>query len=294
MLLGHEIHFITGKGGVGKSTVAAAMALQLARSGRKTLLVELTEQSFFKDCFELTQITYQPQSISENLSVSSWKGNDCLKEYALYLLKSESLYKIFFENPIMQTFIRVAPTLQEIAILGKVTSQPRHHGPEMPFESIVVDGFATGHFLAMMRAPGGLAKTVQFGPMGEQSKGIDQCLRNSELCKYHIVTLPEELPLKETLDLSSSLYSEFQIQANVILNKMISIPESIQNNLNPNIDSQNINTSENIFTSYLQAQQFKQTQAIDFLEKNKMAFRQLPWIFKNSFKLVAKSLADFL
>jgi hypothetical protein len=146
----------------------------------------------------------------------------------------------------------------------------------------------------MMRAPGGLAKTVQFGPMGEQSKGIDQCLRNSELCKYHIVTLPEELPLKEALDLSSNLYSEFQIQANIILNKMISIPESIQNSLNSNIDFKNIKTSETIFTNYLQAQQVKQTKATDFLEKNKMAFRRLPWIFKNSFKLVAKSLADFL
>src|SRR6478609_844435 len=99
-----EIHFVTGKGGVGKSVVAAALALKLSRQGKKVLLVELGDQSFFKDFFELADVTFHPQLIKPNLSLALWTGESCLREYAQYLVKVESLAKLFFDNAVMRAF----------------------------------------------------------------------------------------------------------------------------------------------------------------------------------------------
>ncbi|MBV2169811.1 MAG: AAA family ATPase, partial [Bdellovibrio sp.] len=173
-----EIHFVTGKGGVGKSVVAAALALKKSREGKKVLLVELGDQSFYKDFFDLPAVGYQPTAIAPNLSLALWTGEACLQEYARHFIKVESLAKLFFENAVMKAFINVAPALPELAIMGKVTSGPRKHGPALPFDCLVVDAFATGHFVALLEAPKGMAQAVQFGPMGEQSRSIDACIRN--------------------------------------------------------------------------------------------------------------------
>ncbi|CAE81125.1 ArsA-related P-loop ATPase [Bdellovibrio bacteriovorus] len=221
-----EIHFVTGKGGVGKSVLAAALALKKSQEGKNTLLVELGDQSFFKDFFGLPQVGFQPVTIRPLLSVALWTGEACLQEYARHFIKVESLAKLFFENAVMKAFINVAPALPELAILGKVTSGPRKHGPPLPFDCIVVDAFATGHFIALLEAPKGMAEAVQFGPMGEQSRSIDAHIRNPEICKYHVVTLPEELPLKEASELVARLKNEFGVTAELIMNKMIEAPVS--------------------------------------------------------------------
>lgn len=229
--MNQEIHFVTGKGGVGKSVIAAALALKKSQEGKKVLLVELGDQSFFKDFFDLSVVEFQPTSIRPNLSVALWTGEACLQEYARHFIRVESLAKLFFDNAVMKAFINVAPGLPELAVMGKVTSGPRKHGPPLPFDCLVIDAFATGHFLALLKAPKAMADAIQFGPMGEQSRSIDACLRNPDLCHYHVVTLPEELPVKEATELLQRLKAEFSISAELIMNKLIqtSIPfEALQ------------------------------------------------------------------
>lgn len=223
-----EILFVTGKGGVGKSTVAAALALKKSKAGLRVLLVEIGDQSFYKDFFNLPRVGFEPTKIDTNLSVALWTGESCLREYIIYLIKVEALYKLFFDNAVMKAFVNVAPALPELAIMGKATSGPRHHGPKLPFDCIVIDCFATGHFMALMGAASGMAEAVKFGPMGEQSRSIDKVLRDPKVCHYYLVSLPEELPVKETIELHQHLEEKFGIQADVILNKCLSkkIPAS--------------------------------------------------------------------
>lgn len=216
-----EIHFVTGKGGVGKSTVAAALALKKAKSGLRTLLVEIGDQSFYKDYFRLPEVGFQPVKIQENFSVALWTGQNCLREYIIYLIKAEALYKLFFENAVMKAFVNVAPALPELAIMGKATSGPRHHGPALPFDCIIMDCYATGHFMALMGAAEGMAKAVKYGPMGDQSRSIDKTLRDPKLCHYHVVCLPEELPVRESEELFEELQKHYGVKAKLVLNKYL-------------------------------------------------------------------------
>ena len=231
-----KIHFFTGKGGVGKSLLAASYAHALAEKSDDgpVLLAELAERSFYKDFLPLNTVGYKPtvsENLSKNLSICQWSTADCLKEYALHLLKIESLYKLFFENPVSKSLIQVAPGLQELAILGKATSGARGHGPKMQFPKIVIDAFATGHFMSLFRAPKAMSEIISFGPMGEQSRSIDRWLRDPDFCEVHIVTLAEELPTTEAIELYHQIKTEFGITPKVYLNKLLNLTDLDYKNL---------------------------------------------------------------
>ncbi len=217
-----KIIFVTGKGGVGKSAVAAAMALERAQAGMKTLLVELGDQSFYKDYFNLAEVNYQPRKLKENLDLALWSGPECLREYARFLLKIESVYRLFFENAVTRSLVQVAPALSELAIMGKVTSHPRQVGPPLNYDCIVVDGFATGHFLALLKAPQGMAEAVKFGPMGEQSRSVEKVLKDPNHCSYFVVSLPEELPVQEAIELSEGIKKILGVSPVHLFNRLVS------------------------------------------------------------------------
>lgn len=276
-----EIIFITGKGGVGKSVVAAAVALQRASVGKKTLLVELGNQSFFKDFFQLNEVAYQPTPLRPNLDVALWSGSECLREYALHLLKIESLYKLFFQNPVTKTLVNVAPALPELSILGKITSgPPRFVGPTMDYDCLVVDAYATGHFLALIRAPAGMAEAVRFGPMGEQSRSIDAVIRNQEICKYVVVSLPEEMPVIEALEVSSGIEKQTGQKPIQVLNKLI-----------PNLDSATGQGSAE-FLSFIESEKVREKDALSQLAKYRTV--KLPFVLANNPWTVVESLSQEL
>lgn len=246
-----EIIFITGKGGVGKSAVAAAMANHKSLSGKKTLLVELGTRSFFKDYFNLSEVGFKPTAIKSGLDLALWSGTECLREYARYLLKVESLFRLFFENSVTRSLINIAPGLSELAIIGKATSYPRQVGPPLAYDCIVVDAFATGHFMALLKAPIGMSEAIGFGPMGEQSRGIIRILKNPEYCQYYVVSIPEDLPVQEALELSQSIQDITGIKPQHILNKYLKISEE---SLDCNGSNENVEEYKNQLKSELERQ----------------------------------------
>jgi anion-transporting ArsA/GET3 family ATPase len=218
-----KIYIVTGKGGVGKSTVAAALAQKLAAAGSKTILVELGEQSYFEHIYKIRP-DYSPIEVKKNLFLSIWSGERCLHEYVQHLVKVKKIAELFFENKIMKTFLRAAPALKELAILGKATSGVRHWGPRFEYDSIIIDAYSSGHLLALLSAPIGMAEIIDRGPMGEQSKNIIEVLRNKKIVEYWIVTLPEELPVTEAIELKKSLINLVGVVPKIICNKVYESP----------------------------------------------------------------------
>lgn len=271
MKSGIEIHFVSGKGGVGKSTFALAMAMAFAKKKRKTLLVELASESFFQDALQ-KPVSAEPKRHLENLDLAVWNGNSCLREYALHLLKSETLYKLFLENSVSKTLIQVAPGLAELAILGKITSgPPRNVGPKLNYDVLVVDAFSSGHFMALLKAPIGFAETIRFGPMGEQSRSIIQIIQDPKICHYHLVTLPEELPTAETQELRQQIEDLLPVKVNILMNRWLDISSSL--NRPPE------------FQKYLSELDTRQKEAESQLKSKST---RLPWVLSSNFQKICE------
>ena len=288
-----EINFVTGKGGVGKSAVAAALALRRAKAGQRTILVELGDQSYFRDYFSLDEVSYQPKKLELNgvkMDLAQWSGQECLKEYALHILKIESLYRLFFQNPVSRALVNVAPALSELAILGKITSgSPRNVGPKMPYDVIVVDAYASGHFMALLNAPAGLAAAVRFGPMGDQVRAINSVIQDQNICHFYVVALPEELPIVEGLELANNIENAIQHKPKFLLNRILAFDPKLSADLPKQHE-----TSVEPLVNYLSELQQRQVTMLDRLNKSGYSAQTLPWILSSDVIQVVESLAQGL
>lgn len=220
-----EIHFVSGKGGVGKSVVAASLARRKTSQGRRTLLIELGEQSYFQGLFPQLHIGHKPSVLPDLFDLALWSGLSCFHEYARHLLPVESLYKLIFENQVAASLVNAAPGLAELSILGKVTSGHRKVGPPLPYDVLIVDAYSSGHFLSLIKAPFGFAEAISVGPMGEQTRGIIQLLKDAEQTTYWLVTQGEEMMVAETEELSRELQKWTGVPPKLVLNKCLSRPE---------------------------------------------------------------------
>lgn len=220
----HKIYFVTGKGGVGKSTAAAFLARREATLGRKTLLVEMGPWSYYQKWWpQNPQATYAAQATGFGFDWAMWTGEDCLKEYVTHLVKVPLVGRAFLDNSWMRALIKIAPGLREISFLGKVTSQIRDHGPSMDYESIVVDAVSSGHFISLLQAPEGLRGMAKMGPVYEQCTQILKAL-NSDAVETFLVTTLESFAVQETGELYASLRKQLKSKVHVVANKELPIP----------------------------------------------------------------------
>lgn len=282
-----RIVFVSGKGGVGKSLIAAGIARELARAGRKTLLAEIGETSYYQDFWGLPRVGHEPVRTEDGFDLALWSGETCLREYVLFYLKMERLYSLFFENKVMRALVNVAPGLAEIAILGKVTSGLRHVGPPLPYDTIVVDSYATGHALALFQAPKGMREAIGFGPMGHHSREIEAILKNEKLTAYVVVTLLEELPVSETLEFRVALENALGVAAEVVANKVIESPVSRE-------ELEEITAAKTPglweFAEYLRSVEKRQEKYLEQLSRSGVGLKQVPLVFSADPKtLVART-----
>lgn len=291
-LIKQKILFVSGKGGVGKSAIAAAIARAEAEAGRRVLLVEIGDNSYYKDFFGLDQVGSEPREVpGQAFDLAMWNGENCLREYVLFYLRLERIYHVFFENRVMRAFINVAPGLNEIAILGKITSGIRKIGPSLDYDLIVVDSYATGHTLALLGAPKGLKEAIKFGPMGQQSGEIDEILRNPALCAYWVVTLLEEMPVVETLEFRETLKSEFGIECDVIANKVLRPPVGAKE-LKDLSEKGPADLGE--FARYLRSIEGRQEHFLKVLRDNGLKPRVIPFILSADSGRVLKEAEEAL
>jgi hypothetical protein len=222
----HRIVFVTGKGGVGKSLVAAATAVQAARAGSRTLLVELGSRSFYGPLLGL-DVGTAPVRWRPNLSVVRWDVESSLREYLTHYLVFQANADRLLGNLALKALVAAAPGLSELTLLGKLTAPLRLRWYRRDVDLVVVDAYSTGQFMAFLRAPRGLADSAASGLMHRQTEAIVELLSDPAVCEYRLVTLAEEMPVSEACEMAADLRAETTIAPTLYCNRLLALPRTL-------------------------------------------------------------------
>ena len=209
----------SGKGGVGKTTMASAFAWSCARRGERTLLMELNVKDKAGSLFETDGIDTEIREIRDNLYAVNVSPKAAMREYALMILKIKLVYRAVFENRVVSSFLKVIPGLNELVMLGKAYYHVKETDAEGApvWDKVVVDAPATGHGIFLLKIPMVITNLISSGLMFEEARQILELLQDPERTALALVTLAEEMPVNETLMLSDVVRDEMGLHVACVL-----------------------------------------------------------------------------
>ena len=212
-LLDHKLLFVSGKGGVGKSTVAAALALLGSQRGKRTLVCEIDPKGNLADFFETGDTDYTPREVQPNLFAMSMDTEASLQEYLRLQMRLPAIARI---GPLARAFEFVAtaaPGVREILTVGKPVWEVR----EGHYDLVVVDAPATGHIVGQLAAPQAINELVHVGLIRQQTGWLIDILSNKDMTSLVVVTTPEEMPVNETIELAARVEDETDVALSAIV-----------------------------------------------------------------------------
>jgi anion-transporting ArsA/GET3 family ATPase len=218
-LLDHSFLFVVGKGGVGKTTVAAALALAAVRKGKRVLVAMTNAKERLSHLLEVDSIGPTNQAIAPNLDAVNMVPQHALEEYGLMVLKSRTLQRAIFENRVVSGLLRGTPGMEAWAMLGKAFFHTKEVGADgkKRYDLVIVDSPATGHGLDMLRVPRVIVDVAPPGLLRREAEEALALFRDSARSGVVLVTLPEDMPVNETIDLHAALRDELQMPVQALV-----------------------------------------------------------------------------
>ncbi len=212
-----KILIVSGKGGVGKTTVAASLAVVAARAGHKVCIAEVDRKGTLPRLFGGAELTYEPREMSPGVWGMNIVPEQALAEYLEVQYHMKRVSKVFTSTQFVDYITTAAPGLKDILVLGKIWYLEQNRGgPRDEFNTIIVDAPAAGHMLTFLSAPMGLSDALRVGPVRKQSDWLIEMLQDPMRTRVHLVTLAEEMPVTETLETSHALESEVGIDSGIV------------------------------------------------------------------------------
>ena len=188
-----RLELITGKGGVGKTTLAAALALEAARCGRKPIVVELGHRASLSAVFDMP-IGFEPVEVSQGVHATNIALAPALLDYLTRRIRIASIARRIAESKTLAPFFDAAPAVMEVLTLERLEALLSE------FDPVLVDLDATGH-AEMFLDVSSVLSSLADGVLGDVLKGLTALLSDRTRTRLHIVTLPERLPLHEASEL---------------------------------------------------------------------------------------------
>ncbi len=217
-LLDLRLVFVTGKGGVGKTTVAAALAQLAAERGKRVLACEIDAKGDLSSLFEAPPTGFTEREIAPGVFAMSMDTEASLREYLKLHLKIPVVGRI---GPLAKAFDFVAtaaPGVREILTVGKLCYEVR----EGHYDLVVVDAPATGHIVSQLAAPQAINDLVKVGLIRTQTDWMLDILSDPTRTGLVAVTTPEEMPVAETLELAGRVAAETTVRlSGVVVNRVL-------------------------------------------------------------------------
>jgi anion-transporting ArsA/GET3 family ATPase len=212
-LLDKPLLVVTGKGGVGKSTVAAALGMAAAARGKRTIVAEVAARDDVSRALAGgggAGETFVERDLGEGLHHISIDPESALEEYVKDQLP-RGLSGVLASSRLFAYLVAATPGLRELLSVGKVweLAQPDRRTPGAhPYDLVILDAPATGHGVAVLTAPGTFASAARMGPVARQGGKIHAMLSDPEQTGIVVVSTAEEMPVNETLSLRAALRDE--------------------------------------------------------------------------------------
>lgn len=212
--------FVSGKGGVGKTTLSAALALAAAKRGRRVLLVEVGPQENFSRLFGAEPGGHTENAVAENIWALNLHPHRALEEYLETQLYSRRLVRMIAGNPLFRQLVDVAPGFRDLMTLGKIWHLESQRDPETNrprYDLIIVDTPATGQGLAFLQTPGAFVKAIRFGPPKTHSQWVRDLIEDPRRTRLVLVTIPEELPVNEAAEMARAAGEKLRVPFELVL-----------------------------------------------------------------------------
>ncbi len=224
--LDRRFTLVTGKGGVGKSTVTAILALLHAAAGRRTLVCELNALERVAPLLGHPPVGAKVTALERNLSAVNILPAQALEEYAQMKLRSRTVTHLVFDNPLVRRFVEFVPGMNDLLMFGKAFNHERERDEDgrPVWDSIIIDAPATGHGVSFFRLPKVIQDAVPAGNMHDEASEMWNLLRDARRTAIHLVALPEELPVQETIELHQRLRDELGLPLGFLVINMMPPP----------------------------------------------------------------------
>jgi anion-transporting ArsA/GET3 family ATPase len=217
-VLDRRLVFVTGKGGVGKTTVAAALGLLASQQGKRTLVCEVDAKGDVAGLLETAPTGFQAREVQPRLFAMSMDTEASLREYLQLQLRLPLIARL---GPLARTFdfvANAAPGVREILVVGKLAYEVR----ERHYDLVVVDAPATGHVVGQLAAPQAINELVRVGLIRNQTDWMLDILNDPATTGVVIVAAPEEMPVAETLELVGRLRDDTDVDlAAIVVNRVL-------------------------------------------------------------------------
>ncbi len=217
-LLNHELIFVTGKGGVGKTTIAAGLARVAAASGRRTLICEMDAKGDLAAVLGVpadrsAEVGFEPVEVHPGLWAMTMNTEDSLREYLKLFLRIPLLGRIGSLASIFDFVATAAPGVKEILAVGKVCHEVRQKN----YDLVIVDAEASGHIVAQIGAPLAIRELVSLGPITDQTEWMSAILTDPTRTAVVAVTTPEEMAVNETVELAERLRTQAEVELSMVV-----------------------------------------------------------------------------
>lgn len=215
---------MTGKGGVGKSTVSIALGLRAAERGLRTIVCEVSSQENASRVFRKSEVGFHEVEVAENLWAISIDPDESMREYLLLQLKVRAMRDLLVRSRLFNYLAAATPGLKEMVTIGKIweLAQPdRKVKKGREYDLVIVDAPATGQGVGFLQTPRTFAGIARVGPIHNQAQALDRFITQHETTGAVIVSLPEEMPVNESAALERQLTDEVGIAVDrVFMNAM--------------------------------------------------------------------------